>query len=226
MSGLSTQTMTISVFPNLIIDRANFISYTVCVYIMIILKGTLMRVTKEAVIQAASDIADADGLSKVSLKVVAEKLNIRTPSLYNHIASLDDLLREVAHNGMRTMNDQMAHAAIGNSGDKAIKSISIAYLNYIIAHPGIYETIQWACWHGNSETTAIFDNYKALIVKLILSCNLKTQRTDEILSLLMSILHGYSSLELGKALKNPEEAINGLINSIDTVLLGIHAKYN
>jgi AcrR family transcriptional regulator len=192
---------------------------------MVILKGILMRVTKEAVIQTAANIADTDGLSKVSLKVVAEKLNIRTPSLYNHITSLDDLLREVAHHGMRTMNDQMTHAAIGNSGDKAIKSISIAYLSYIIAHPGIYETIQWAHWHGNNETAALFGNYKALIVKLILSCNFKTKKTDEILSLLMSVLHGYSSLELGKALINTEEAVKGLTNSIDIVLLGLHAKY-
>ena len=185
-----------------------------------------MRVTKEAVIQATSDIADAYGLNKVSLKVVAEKLNIRTPSLYNHIASLDDLLREVAHNGMRTMNEQMTQAAIGISGDTAIKSISIAYLKYMMAHPGVYEIIQWANWHGNSETTAIFDNYKALITKLILSCNFKTQKTDAILSVLMSMLHGYSTLELGKALKNPEEAIKGLTNSIDIVLLGLHAKYD
>ena len=51
-----------------------------------------MRVTKTAVIQAASDIADEKGLNNVSLKVVAERLNIRTPSLYNHIENLDDLL--------------------------------------------------------------------------------------------------------------------------------------
>ena len=49
-----------------------------------------MRVTKTAVIQAASDIADEKGLNNVSLKVVAERLNIRTPSLYNHIENLDD----------------------------------------------------------------------------------------------------------------------------------------
>ena len=185
-----------------------------------------MRVTKEAVIQAASDIADADGLNNVSLKVVAEKLNIRTPSLYNHIAGLDDLLREVAHKGMKTMNEQMTHSAIGNSGDTAIKSISVVYFNYVITHPGIYETIQWAYWHGNSETAAIFDNYKVLIKKLILSCSFKTQNTDEIISLLMSILHGYSSMELGKARINPKVAIKGLTNSIDILLLGLHAKYD
>lgn len=184
-----------------------------------------MGVTKEAVIQAASDIADMDGLNKVSLKAVAEKLNIRTPSLYNHIASLDDLLREVAHNGMRTMNDHMLHAAVGSSGDTAIKAVGTAYFRYLIAHPGIYEIIQWAHWHGNGETTAIFDNYKALMLKVILSCNFKTQKTDEILSLLISILHGYSSIELGKALTDPKEALEGLSNSLDIVLLGLHSKY-
>lgn len=184
-----------------------------------------MRVTKEAVIQAASDIADTEGLNRLSLKVVAERLNIRTPSLYNHIDSLDDLLREAAHRGMRTMNEQMMHAAIGSSGDTAIKAVSIAYFRYTIAHPGIYEIIQWANWHGNSETTAILGNYKALLLKLIVSCEFKTQETDGILSLLMSMLHGYSTLELGKGIMDPEEAIKGLANSIDIVLTGLHSKY-
>ncbi len=38
-----------------------------------------MHVTKAAVIQTACDIADEKGLNNVSLKAVAEKLNIRTP---------------------------------------------------------------------------------------------------------------------------------------------------
>lgn len=185
-----------------------------------------MRVTKEAVIQAASDIADKDGLNRVSLKVVAESLNIRTPSLYNHIDSLDDLLREVAHKGMDTMNEQMTHAAIGNSGDTAIRSVSIAYFKYAIDHPGIYETIQWANWHGNNKTEVIFNNYRTLLAKVIFSCGFKSQNTNEILILLMSMLHGYSSMELGKALKNPEEEINGLTGAIDILLSGLHAKYD
>lgn len=184
-----------------------------------------MSITRDTVIQAASDIADEDGLNKVSLKVVAEKLHIKTPSLYNHIEGIDDLLREVAHNGMKKMNDQMTKAAVGNAGDEAIKSISVEYFKSIMAHPGVYEIIQWAHWHGNSETEVIYNEYKALMMKLILTCNFKTHNTDEILSLLMSILHGYSSLELGKSFKYPEEVIKGLINSIDTVLLGLHAKY-
>ena len=111
-----------------------------------------MRVSKQIVIQTASELVDKNGLNNISLKTVADKLNIKTPSLYNHISSLDELLREVAHNGMRTMNEKMFKVAVGKTGIEAIKQVSIEYLNYMIEHPGIYETIQWATWHGTEET--------------------------------------------------------------------------
>lgn len=116
-----------------------------------------MKTTKEAVIKATSDLADEKGLNNVSLKAVAQKLNIRTPSLYNHIESLDNLLLEVAHNGMRDMNERMMKIAVGKIGKEAIKLVSIEYLNYMIEHPGVYETIQWAVWHGTEETATIFN---------------------------------------------------------------------
>lgn len=184
-----------------------------------------MRINKEAVVQTASDIADKNGLNNLSLKVVAEQLKIRTPSLYNHIASLDDLLREIAHKGMRTMNEQMTQMAIGTFGDDAIKSVCTVYFRFMIAHPGVYETIQWATWHENDETSKIFGDYQALLTTLILSCGLKTQKTDEILNLLTGVLHGYTTLQLRFAISNPEQAQIDLCNAIDTVLLGIHQKY-
>lgn len=185
-----------------------------------------MRVTKEAVIQVASDIADKNGLNNVLLKTVAEKLNIRTPSLYNHIDSLDELLRSVAHKGMKAMNEKMTQVAIGNFGDAAVKAVGIEYLNYMIEHPGIYEAIQWATWHGSEKTGEIFGNYISLLTALIRSCNFKADSTNEILNLLTGILHGYTTLQLRYAFTNPDEVRKDLCNAIDTVLLGIHQKYD
>lgn len=185
-----------------------------------------MRVTKTAVIQAASDIADEKGLNNVSLKVVAERLNIRTPSLYNHIENLDDLLREVAHSGMRTMNQRMAQAAIGKSDDSAIEAIAIEYLNYMIEHCGIYETIQWATWHGTDETAKIFCEYTDLLKTLILSCHFATENVSEILNLLTGFLHGYTTLQLRYAFSKPEKVRKELIGALDTVLVGAHQKYD
>lgn len=185
-----------------------------------------MRITKADVIQAASDIADKNGLSNVSLKAVAENLNIRTPSLYNHIDNLESLLREVAHNGMKAMNKRMMQAALGKIGDTAIKNVGIEYLNYMIEHPGIYETIQWATWHGNEETRKIFDNYLSLMKALVLSCNFKSVNVDDILNLLTGVLHGYTTLQLRYAFTKPDEVRTALSTALDTVLLGLHQKYD
>lgn len=185
-----------------------------------------MRVTKTAVIQAASDIADEKGLNNVSLKAVAERLNIRTPSLYNHIENLDDLLREVAHNGMRTMNQRMTQAAIGKSGDTAIEAVAIEYLNYMIEHCGVYETIQWATWHGTDETAKIFNEYTDLLKTLILSCNLRSDNVSEILNLITGFLHGYITLQLRYALFEPEKVREELAVALNTVLTGIHLKFD
>lgn len=184
-----------------------------------------MKVTREAVIDRASQIADEKGLHNVSLKMVAETLNIRTPSLYNHINNLDDLLLEIAHKGMRSMNKRMEQVAIGKSGDMAIKAVGIEYLNFMIEHPGVYETIQWATWNGSAETAEIFGNYTSLLKTLILSCQLKEEYADEILNILTGILHGYTTLQLRFAFDNSEQVRKNLSNALETVLLGVYQRY-
>lgn len=184
-----------------------------------------MRISKSLVIETASKIADKQGLNNLSLKAVAEELNVRTPSLYNHIESLDDLLREVAHKGMRSMNEQMTQAAIGKSGNTALKSISIEYLNFIIEYPGVYETIQWATWHGTNETAEIFENYIKILSTIILSYSFPSESTNEILNLFTGFLHGFTTLQVQYAFSEPQKVRDELCNSIDTIMLGVFQKY-
>lgn len=187
--------------------------------------GKEMRITIEKIIQTASEIADREGLSGISLKAVAAVLQIRTPSLYNHIDSLECLLREVAHSGMREINHQMTQAAVGISGDTAIQSAGVAYFRFMIAHPGVYETIQWATWHQNNETEEILSDYHCLMGKLVLSCGLSITEPNPVVRLLEGFLHGYATQQLGSALSQPDDAIADMSSALDVVLLGIHQKY-
>ena len=184
-----------------------------------------MAVTKATIIQTAADIADKEGLQNVSLKVIAEALEIRTPSLYNHIKNLDELLREVAHNGMRSMNSRMVKAAIGHVGDKALKNIATEYLNYMIEHPGVYEIIQWANWNGTEETAAIYNEYISLLNAFIIPYNLEIESSRDVLNMITGFIHGYTTLQLRYAFSNPERVQHELYNAMDTLLLGVHQKY-
>ena len=184
-----------------------------------------MRVTRAEVIKTASDMADRNGLHNVSLKAIAENLGIRTPSLYNHIGSLDELLREIAHSGMRTMNEKMIRAAIGKTGDSALKLVAVEYLNYMIEHPGVYEIIQWANWNGTEETAAIYNEYISLLNAFIIPYNLEIESSREVLNMITGFIHGYTTLQLRYAFSNPERVQHELYNAMDTLLLGVHQKY-
>src|SRR3954447_4557042 len=49
----------------------------------------------ERVVQAAVELADADGLEAVSMARVAERLGFTTMSLYRHVAGKDELVRRM-----------------------------------------------------------------------------------------------------------------------------------
>ncbi|HEV6955277.1 MAG TPA: TetR/AcrR family transcriptional regulator C-terminal domain-containing protein [Promicromonospora sp.] len=55
-------------------------------------RGPRSRVTTGAVVEAASALADAEGLAAVTVRRLGETLGISTMSVYTHVNSRDDLL--------------------------------------------------------------------------------------------------------------------------------------
>jgi AcrR family transcriptional regulator len=50
------------------------------------------KITRETLVAAAIEVADAEGLAAVSIRRVASELGVRAMSLYNHIERKEDLL--------------------------------------------------------------------------------------------------------------------------------------
>ena len=125
----------------------------------------------------------------------------------------------------KIMNEKMIRAAIGKTGDSALKLVAVEYLNYMIEHPGVYEIIQWASWNGTEETAIIFNDYLSLLKTLICSCGFNPDKTTEILSMVTGMLHGYTTLQLRYAFSNPDKVRKELSEAIDTLLLGANQKY-
>jgi AcrR family transcriptional regulator len=58
-----------------------------------ILKGRTMSDRKEEIIFATLELAAQKGLGSVSMNMIAEKVGIRKPSLYNHFSSKEELVQ-------------------------------------------------------------------------------------------------------------------------------------
>ena len=57
---------------------------------------------------------------------MAAAAGVRTPSLYDHVESLDDVRRRVALLALRDLADALRDAAVGRAGDDALAATADA----------------------------------------------------------------------------------------------------
>ena len=88
--------------------------------------------------ETAARLADEESLEALSLSILASRLGIRTPSLYNHVAGLDGLRRELALLGIRELGRRLGRAAVGKATDEATFAIARAYREFVKERPGLY----------------------------------------------------------------------------------------
>ena len=63
-------------------------------------------------VQAAAALADTIGLEELTLADLAARLNVRVPSLYNHVAGLAGLRREIRLLALAELSARLQRAAL------------------------------------------------------------------------------------------------------------------
>ncbi len=96
--------------------------------------------TADRIVDAAAELADRDGYDALTLGRVAEALGVRTPSLYNHVAGLDELRRRLTVRAIEELGAALQRAAVGRSSDDAVRAIAHAYRDFARTRPGLYAT--------------------------------------------------------------------------------------
>ena len=148
------------------------------------------------VVETAAKLVDEEGLEQLSLGRLAERLGVRTPSLYNHIAGLPGLKRDLALYCQRELLDRLIRATIGKSRAEAIYALADAYRSYAREMPGRYALTLQAPGAGDQElqdaARQLVDVGRAVLAPYRLS----EEDTIHAIRSLRSIVHGFSSLEL------------------------------
>src|SRR5258708_29382871 len=84
---------------------------------------------RSTVVEAAAKLVDEEGIEQLTLGRLAERLGVRTPSLYNHVAGLPGLKHDLALYCLRDVFDRITRAAIGKSRAEAIFAFANTYLS-------------------------------------------------------------------------------------------------
>jgi AcrR family transcriptional regulator len=152
--------------------------------------------TPALVTEVSAALADDIGFSQLSMGLLAERLGVKTPSLYKHVTSQADLNHRIAVLAMTELADAIRDATQGRAGSDALIAGAHAMRSYVKEHPGRYAA-------GNAvEPTGPDDPLVAAAGRVLASWSamLHGYRIDpgqeiHALRMLRTILHGFATLE-------------------------------
>lgn len=182
------------------------------------------RLDKEAVVQAAADLLEAEGMDSLNLRRLAEKLHIQSPSLYNHIDGLPGLQRELALLNTRNLAECMELAAIGKSGADAVLAIAQAYRAYIKSAPALYQYSLRASRNQepvDAELSAAEERAVRVALAVVQSFGIQGDDAVHAVRGLRSLIHGFSSLEVAGGFGLPLDCEESFLRLIDIFISGL-----
>ncbi|MGW6838821.1 TetR/AcrR family transcriptional regulator [Streptomyces sp. NPDC054949] len=145
---------------------------------------------------AAAELADAIGFGELTMSRLAERLGVRAPSLYKHIASQDDLHRRIAALAFDEAADAIGAAVQGRAGRDALAAAAGALRDFVLAHPGRYaatlgltptgpdDPIMLASRRGIGPFEAVLRGY-----------DIDPQEMTHALRAVRSVFHGFANLQ-------------------------------
>ncbi|HSI79303.1 MAG TPA: TetR-like C-terminal domain-containing protein [Solirubrobacterales bacterium] len=177
----------------------------------------------EAVVDAAAEIADADGLDALRLATVARALGVRAPSLYVHVGGIDDLRRRLGARGARGLAAALRTATVGRARGEALRGAAAAYREYAREHPGAYAAAQRAPDPADADAVAAADEAVAVFGALLAGYGLGGADAIHATRAVRSALHGFVALEASAGFGRPEsvdETFARLVEMLDRGLAG------
>ena len=166
-------------------------------------------------------MANEIGIENVTLKMLADNLNIQTPSLYNHIKSLEDLQKELMIYGWNQMAEVILNAVAGVSGYDALEALCYAFYRYAVQNPGIFNAMLWYNKYENVQkenaTTRLFN----MLFKVMKSLDISDDNINHIIRTLRGFLEGFSLLVNNNAFGNPISIKESFDLSLEIIMNGI-----
>ncbi len=151
--------------------------------------------TEARVIDEAEQMADEVGLSHLTLAALAERLGVRYPSLYKHVDGMDGLQRGIAIRAKTELAGILARATVGRARGDAIVSLSHAYRNWALQHPGRYAAAQRVPTPGDTEAEAADWASVEIIGDVLAGYDLQGDDAIDATRVLRAALHGWVTLE-------------------------------
>lgn len=183
------------------------------------------RLNRDIVIETAVTMANETGnYETVTLMALAKTVDVRMPSLYNHISSLDDLHQSMAVYGLRELIQRLREASFGLAGQPALLAMAAAYRQFAHDFPGIYPLAICAPEAEEASLLALAQELTQMLLLVFASFGLEGEAAQHAMRGYRALLHGFTALEAAGGYRLPLSKEASFHDLLTTYLAGLDAR--
>ena len=175
--------------------------------------------SSQDVVAAAAELADETGYQELTMGQVAQRLGIRTPSLYKHVNDLADLRRRVATQAVTELGEAVRDALQGRSGLDALTAMLTTIRAYVTAHPGRYAATTGQQLTGRDDPlVTATSRLLGSIAAMLRGYGIGDTEMDHAIRTLRCTIHGYAALQAADGFQwsaDPDETFDWMIRFLD-----------
>ncbi|WP_409253026.1 TetR/AcrR family transcriptional regulator [Bacillus sp. SCS-153A] len=180
-----------------------------------------MGLTKDKIVDTAGKMADRNGMESVTIANLAKELQIRPPSLYNHIKGLDELKTILAVHALNGLYQDMKSATEEKEGDDAVQALGTSYFSFARKHPGLYEAALLAPDPRDNDVQEAGSQIVHLALETLKYLELSKEDALHAVRGMRSLFHGFASLEQKSGFGLDLSVDESLERMVRTFLIGI-----
>jgi AcrR family transcriptional regulator len=169
------------------------------------------NLTGEAVLSAAADLVEERGYCSLNISNLADSLGVKPPSLYNHVAGIDEVEEHLALVLLSRIEAAVRNAAVGRSEESAVREIAHAYRFFAKEHAELYRVFTNAASIADSEAlNALAQTFKQVLRPF----NLKKTDETNFIRIFRAGLHGFVALESAGFFKSAKITADASFNAL------------
>ncbi|MFF3565311.1 TetR/AcrR family transcriptional regulator [Streptomyces sp. NPDC002574] len=147
-------------------------------------------------VAAGAALADEVGLAGLTMGLLAERLGVRTPSLYKHVGGQEDLIRRIAALALSEVGDAIGSAVQGYAGRDALAAAARSFRTFVLEHPGRYGATIGLEPSGPDDPLATASQRSLGPFRAVLrGYDIADPDVDHALRMLRSLFHGFATLQ-------------------------------
>lgn len=172
-----------------------------------------------AVVAAGAALADEIGFAGLTMGRLAERVGVRTPSLYKHVAGQEDLNRAIAALALDEAAHAVGTAIQGRAGRDALGAAAGAFRDFVVTHPGRYAATIGVEPTGPDDPIALAGLRLLEAFSAVLdSYAVGPGHRDHALRTVRSALHGFATLQSANGFQwsaDVDESFEWLVDLLD-----------